>query len=109
MISIRICIRYQAKRMQKKYEKGLLEIFYVNIQNKKRGLFTSSTFSRYRQTPVYLKRANAHAERREQSTSVLDKLSILPIFENKNQKWTFQSFVFILSLLCHHKRFVFRV
>ena len=21
---------------------------------------------------------------------------------NKNQKWTFQSFVFILSLLCHH-------
>ena len=27
----------------------------------------------------------------------------------KNQKWTFHSFVFILSLLCHHKRFVFRI
>ena len=24
-------------------------------------------------------------------------------------KWTFQSFVFILPLLCYHKRFVFRV
>ena len=28
--------------------------------------------SRYRQTPCNLKRANAHAERRELSTSVLD-------------------------------------
>ena len=27
----------------------------------------------------------------------------------KNQKWTFHSCVFILSLLCHHKRFVFRI
>ena len=27
----------------------------------------------------------------------------------KNQKWTFHSFVSILSLLCHHKRFVFRI
>ena len=27
--------------------------------------------------------------------------------ESKNQKWTFQSFVFIMSLLCHHKRFGF--
>ena len=32
---------------------------------KKRGLFTSSTLSRYRQTPIYLKLVNAHAIRRE--------------------------------------------
>ena len=34
-------------------------------------IVTSSTFSRYRQTPILLKRANAHALRRELSTSVL--------------------------------------
>jgi hypothetical protein len=38
---------------------------------RKRGQFTSSTYSRYRQTPILLKRVNAHAERRELSTSVL--------------------------------------
>ena len=37
----------------------------------------------------YLKRVNAHAERREQSTSVLDDLSNSPIIQSKNQKWTF--------------------
>ena len=37
--------------------------------------------SRYRQTPIVLKRVNAHAERREQSTSVLVQLlENLPIF-----------------------------
>ena len=43
--------------------------------------------SRYRQTPCNLKRVNAHAERRELSTSVLDYvLSILPIFEQQESK-----------------------
>ena len=54
---------------------------------RKRGQFTPSTFSRYRQTPNNLKRANAHAIWRELSTSVLDySLEILPISENKNLK-----------------------
>ena len=44
----------------------------------------------------HLKRANAHAEWREQSTSVLDDSIILAIFENKNQKWTFC----LMSLCC---------
>ena len=30
-----------------------------------------------------------------------------PIIWNKNQKWTFRSFVLILSLPCYHKRVVF--
>ena len=29
-------------------------------------------------------------------------LPIPHLSDDKNQKWTFQSFVFILSLLCHH-------
>ena len=42
---------------------------------------------RYRQTPIVLKRANAHAERRELSTSVLVQLmKILPIFEQQESK-----------------------
>ena len=37
-------------------------------------------------------------------------VSLIPQLSNgKNQKWMFQSFVFIFSLLCHHKLFVFRV
>ena len=31
-------------------------------------------------------------------------LPIPHLSDDKNQKWTFQSFVFILSLLCYHKR-----
>ena len=46
----------------------MLEIIY-----KKRELLTSLTFLRYRQTPIYLKRVKAHAERREPSTFVLDR------------------------------------
>ena len=58
----------------------------------KRGQITSSTFSRYRQTPYVLQRVNAHAVRRELSTSVLvHSLEILPNSENKNLKWMFKS------------------
>ena len=46
--------------------------------------------SRYRQTPILLKRVNAHAERRELSTSVLAIFLKFCRFPNdKNQKWTF--------------------
>ena len=46
--------------------------------------------SRYRQTPCNLKRVNAHAERRELSTSVLGDCYLIPqLSNNKNQKWTF--------------------
>ena len=43
-------------------------------------------FSRHRQTPMLLKRVNAHAIRREQSTSVLATIWNLANFENKNLK-----------------------
>ena len=42
--------------------------------------------SRYRQTPIYPKRANAHAERREQSTSVLDRCFEIGDFEQQESK-----------------------
>ena len=42
--------------------------------HKKRGQLTASTSLRYWGKPVCLKRVNAHVERRELSTSVLDKL-----------------------------------
>ena len=45
-----------------------------NRYNKKREQLLRLRYLRYRQTPVFLKRANAHAKRREQSTSVLEKL-----------------------------------
>ena len=48
---------------------------------------------RHRQTPIYLKRVNAHALQREQSTSALDKLHFWRIGENKNQKWMFILYV----------------
>jgi len=40
-------------------------------RKRKRELFTSLTFTRHRQTPIYLKRVKAHAIRREPSTSFL--------------------------------------
>ena len=47
--------------------------FIINMLEKnKRGQFTSSTFLRYWGKPISLKRVNAHAERRELSTLVLD-------------------------------------
>ena len=54
---------------------------------RKRGQNTSSTFLRYRQTPVLHKLVNAHAFQRELSTFTLAAfLNILPIFKNKNLK-----------------------
>ena len=38
---------------------------------RKRGQFTSSTYSRHRQTPIYLKRVKAHAIKRELQLSFL--------------------------------------
>ena len=58
---------------------------------KRREQFTSLTFlPGIAKHLNHLKRVNAHAERREQSTSVLDdSFFILAISErNKNQKWT---------------------
>ena len=53
---------------------------------KKRGLITSSTSFRYRQTPNNLKRVKAHA--------------ILPISNDKNKKQTLLPYVF-MSLFTH--------
>ena len=41
---------------------------------------------RHRQTPIYPKRVNVHAERRELSTSVLDKCSILANWREQESK-----------------------
>ena len=50
--------------------------------------------SRHRQTPYNLKRVNAHAERRELSTSILDYIiEIWRISNDKNQKWMFKSYM----------------
>jgi hypothetical protein len=74
---------------------------YVVSKWEKRGLITSSTFLRYRQTPNYLKRVKAHAIRREPFTSVLDSILVhLPIFKNKNKKQTLLPYVF-MSLSSH--------
>ena len=58
----------------------------MKYKNRKRGQFTSSTSLWHRQTPNHLKRVNAHAERRELSTSVLDDFCQLAIFRDKNLK-----------------------
>ena len=49
----------------------LIIVLHSKMTHKKRGQITSSTFRRHRQTPNVLQRVNAHAIRREQSTSVL--------------------------------------
>ena len=61
---------------------------------------------RYWGKPCYLKRVNAHAERRELSTSVLDNIHSIPqLSENKNQKWTFSLMSY--CLLSVHWRTIF--
>ena len=50
----------------------IVSVVCANIQKEKRGQFTSSTSSEVLGKPNNLKRVNAHAERRELSTSVLD-------------------------------------
>ena len=64
-------------------------IFVRQGINKKREQSTSLTFSEALGIAYHLKRVNAHAERRELSTSVLDDFRLIPqLSENKNQKWT---------------------
>ena len=59
-------------------------------KKEKREQSTSLTFSEALGIAYHLKRVNAHAERRELSTSVLDDFRLIPqLSENKNQKWTF--------------------
>lgn len=50
----------------------MLIIGNLKIYTNKRGLITTSTFTRHRQTPINLKRVKVHAIRRELPTSVLD-------------------------------------
>ena len=71
-------------------------VFPFSVFKKERGLITSSTYSRYRQTPLQLKRVKAHASRREPFTFVL-LLEILAISEYKNKKQTLLPYV-----LCSH-------
>ena len=75
---------------------------------RKREQSTSLTFSEALGIAYYLKRVNAHAERRELSTSVLGNFRLIPqLSENKNQKWTFCLMSF--CLLSVHWRTVFRI
>ena len=84
-------------------------MIFRNNANKNVDSLLRLRHSRYRQTPNNLKRVNAHANGVNNLLQFLMILSNSPIIQGKNQKWTFQSFVFILSLLCHHKLFIFRV
>ena len=64
-------------------------IIFKMEQKKKREQSTSLTFSEALGKAYYLKRVNAHALRRELSTSVLGNFRLIPqLSENKNQKWT---------------------
>ena len=61
---------------------------------------------RYWGKPCYLKRVNAHAERRELSTSVLDNIHSIPqLSENKNQSGRFNVYVCLFSSGHRHLRF----
>ena len=76
----------------------MLLVTLTNIKNVDNLLRLRSI--RYRQTPNVLKLVNAHAMRRELSTSVLVHfLEILAIFRNKNQKWMFILYVLFKSYL----------
>ena len=72
----------------------------ISIYTKrKRGQFTSSTLFWYRQTPIYLKRVNAHAERRELLLQFLQYSEILPISGNKNLKVDVQILYVLFSYI----------
>ena len=63
--------------------------------------------SRYWGKPIYLKRVNAHAERRELSTFVLDRCCLIPqLVNNKNQKWTFCLMSLYVISAHRHLRFL---
>ena len=63
--------------------------------------------SRHRQTPMFLKRVKAHAERREQFTSVLETISSnigdIRMTRIKSGRSSFMSFYVILA----HRRYGF--
>ena len=60
--------------------------------NRKRGQFTSSTYSRHRQTPNHLKRLMP-TPFGVNSSLVLDGFLNLAILEYKNQRWMFKSYM----------------
>ena len=76
---------------------------------RERGQFTSSTFPRYRQTPILLKRVNAHAKWRELLLLFLQYFEILPISGNKNLKADIHPICpFQLYISSAHRHFGFK-
>ena len=59
--------------------------------------------SRYRQTPIYLKRVKAHAIRREPSTSFLIDYWNLANFEQQESKRTLQRICLFISFSAHRQ------
>ena len=77
-----------------------LNLLLKQVENKNVDNLLRLRILRYRQTPCNLKRANAHAERRELSTSVLDYfLSILPIFRMQESKVDVLSYVLLFVVM----------
>ena len=81
-------------------------ILLYNVVQKKREQSTSLTLFEALGIAYHLKRVNAHADRRELSTSVLGDCCLIPqLSNNKNQKWTFS--LMFYNLLSVHWRICF--
>ena len=70
---------------------------------RKRGQVTSSTFPRHRQTPNCLKRVNAHAERRELSTFVLDNFLYIGDIRKQESKSGYSSYMSYCYFISAHR------
>ena len=80
----------------------------LTYTKEKREQSTSLTLFEALGMAYHLKRVNAHAKRRELSTSVLGDCCLIPqLSNNKNQKWTFC--LMSLYVISAHRQSVFRV
>ena len=86
-----------------------LEVEWVINTKKNVSNLLRLRYLRYRQTPVLPKRVKAHALGREPSTLLLQRLLKFGEFQITRFSGRFNVYSFSLSLLCYHKRFVFRV
>ena len=84
----------------------ILCLIVVCIKERKREQSTSLTYLEVLGITYHLKRVNAHAERRELSTSVLGDSSNSPIIQIQESKVDVQSYV-LMSVLCYHTQLLF--
>ena len=88
---------------------NVINVYLNSLKQKNVSYLLRLRFLRYRQTPVLLKRVRAHALRREPSTLLLQRFLKFGEFQITRFSGRFNVFLFSFSLLCYHKRFVFRV